>query len=347
MGREFARALAGAPYIIRKAAYEAGLVESNLRNLNYGDADSLGALQERTSIYGRSHALDPFKTAQRFRREAQGILGKGFKGSAGDLAAAVQRPAAQFRGRYAQRSGEAAALVKAFAGGGGGGSGAAPDAASAGDPGASPAPGLPQGSDGTLALLQALQGQQSAPSSSGALPTPATLAGPPLPQGYQAPASSSAPAPKLDIGPLLAAVGEGQTVDMAQPDVATDGGSASGAGGSADTGGKGVASFDGKKVAAWIEPALEYARAHGWKGSVNSGYRSEAEQARIYNSGVRPAAKPGTSNHEFTGYPGGAVDVSEAAQLAAILERSPWRKKLVWAGSKDPVHFSHPHGGSY
>jgi hypothetical protein len=59
----------------------------------------------------------------------------------------------------------------------------------------------------------------------------------------------------------------------------------------------GVASFEGKKVAAWIKPALVYARNHGWKGQVNSGYRSFADQTRIYNSGVRPAAKPGTSNH--------------------------------------------------
>jgi hypothetical protein len=109
----------------------------------------------------------------------------------------------------------------------------------------------------------------------------------------------------------------------------------------------GVASFEGKKVAAWIKPALVYARNHGWKGQVNSGYRSFADQIRIYNSGVRPAAKPGTSNHEGTDFPRGAVDVSDAQTLARILSRSPYGKRLKWAGAKDPVHFSHPHGGSY
>jgi hypothetical protein len=109
----------------------------------------------------------------------------------------------------------------------------------------------------------------------------------------------------------------------------------------------GVASFEGKKVAAWIKPALVYARNHGWKGQVNSGYRSFADQTRIYNSGVRPAAKPGTSNHEGTDFPRGAVDVSDAQTLARILARSPYGKRLTWAGAKDPVHFSHPHGGSY
>ena len=62
---------------------------------------------------------------------------------------------------------------------------------------------------------------------------------------------------------------------------------------------------------------------------------------------MRPAAVPGTSNHEGTVYPRGAVDVSDASQLSSVLSRSPYASTLVWAGSKDPVHFSHPHGGSY
>lgn len=111
--------------------------------------------------------------------------------------------------------------------------------------------------------------------------------------------------------------------------------------------GKGLATVDGKPVAKWIAPILQYAQAHGWTGTVNSGYRSLADQTRIYNSGVRPAAKPGTSNHEMTAFPGGAVDVSQAQQLSNILLKSPYAHLLVYAGAKDPVHFSHPHGGSY
>lgn len=110
---------------------------------------------------------------------------------------------------------------------------------------------------------------------------------------------------------------------------------------------KGVADFGGVKVAGWIAPILQYAKAHGWTGSVTSGFRSFAEQKRIYDSGVRPAAVPGTSNHEGTQYPRGAVDVTDAKQLAQIIARSPYRGRLVWAGAKDQVHFSHPHGGSY
>lgn len=114
----------------------------------------------------------------------------------------------------------------------------------------------------------------------------------------------------------------------------------------------GVVKFDGKPVAGWIASALQYARKQGWTGTVTSGYRTDAQQTAIYKSGVRPAALPQSlggkgSNHEFTAFPGGAVDVSNASQLAQILQRSPYANKLVWAGSKDPVHFSHPHNGGY
>lgn len=107
----------------------------------------------------------------------------------------------------------------------------------------------------------------------------------------------------------------------------------------------GLATFDGKKVAKWIIPWLQYGEGKGWHGSVTSGYRSYAAQAAIYNSGVRPAAKPGQSNHQGTAYPSGAVDVTQAAVLGRILSAA--HSPLVWAGAKDPVHFSHPHNGSY
>lgn len=104
---------------------------------------------------------------------------------------------------------------------------------------------------------------------------------------------------------------------------------------------------NGKPVAKWIVPYLDWAAKHGWRGSVTSGFRTRAEQETIYASGVRPAAKPGTSNHEASSFPGGAVDVSNPAQLASVLRRYPGGSALKWAGAKDPVHFSNPHNGSY
>lgn len=100
----------------RKAAIETGLVESGLRNLKGGDADSAGWRQERASIYRDPTNLDA--SIRRFYTETAAVKGK--YGSAGALAAAVQRPAAQFRGRYQGMSGQAQALL------GGGGGGTAP-----------------------------------------------------------------------------------------------------------------------------------------------------------------------------------------------------------------------------
>ena len=130
------------------------------------------------------------------------------------------------------------------------------------------------------------------------------------------------------------------------PQVAQAAQAATGAPAPAPSSKGGTVNFDGKPVAAWIGGILQKARSAGWKGTVSSGYRSVAEQARIYNSGVRPAAKPGQSNHNFTAYPGGAVDVTDPQGLAATLRRLGVNQ-LVWAGGKDPVHFSHPHNGGY
>lgn len=102
----------------------------------------------------------------------------------------------------------------------------------------------------------------------------------------------------------------------------------------------GVGVMDGRPVAKWIIPILQWARGHGWGGSVNSGFRTYAEQLAIWNSGVRPAAFPGTSNHEGSAYPRGAVDVSDYGTLAGLMTRYPGNPKLRWYGPGDEVHFS-------
>ena len=91
------------------AALATGRVESNFRNLPGGDADSQGWRQERRSIY--SNPRNVRASINRFYNEAaQHDHGQ----SAGRLAADVQRPAAQYRGRYSEvlKTGEPQRLLR-------------------------------------------------------------------------------------------------------------------------------------------------------------------------------------------------------------------------------------------
>ena len=96
-----------------------------------------------------------------------------------------------------------------------------------------------------------------------------------------------------------------------------------------------------KPIAGWIVPILQWASLNGWTGTVTSGYRTFAEQAAINASGAF-SAPAGESNHEFTAYPGGAVDVTQPGQLLVVLQGYTGPLKLVGGvlGPVDPEHFS-------
>ncbi len=96
-----------------------------------------------------------------------------------------------------------------------------------------------------------------------------------------------------------------------------------------------------KPIAGWIVPVLDWASQHGWSGSVTSGYRDYSQQASINASGAF-SAPAGKSNHETTQYPGGAVDVTDPAQLIQVLQGYTGPYKLVGGvlGPADPEHFS-------
>ena len=98
---------------IRLAAFEAAIVESGIRNLNYGHADSHGVFQQQWSVgeWGTlAQTLDPVHATRMFlvtaRRMDEGQ-------SAGELAADVQRPREDLRYKYGAVAGQAQALIGA------------------------------------------------------------------------------------------------------------------------------------------------------------------------------------------------------------------------------------------
>lgn len=107
----------------------AGLVESELRNLDHGDRDSLGWLQQRPSK-GWKHARDVDKAADDFFADLTGRVKNWRMLDPGKAAQAVQRSG--YPDRYGQRMGQARGIVTA-AGTGCANPGPAPAAAAVGD----------------------------------------------------------------------------------------------------------------------------------------------------------------------------------------------------------------------
>lgn len=94
-----------------------------------------------------------------------------------------------------------------------------------------------------------------------------------------------------------------------------------------------------KGLSPTVRRALAFARANGWKGQVNSGFRTYAEQVVLYNRylhGGNLAAKPGTSRHES----GDALDVSDYQGFKRAMDKAPKGARLKWFGPGDSVHFS-------
>jgi hypothetical protein len=107
----------------------------------------------------------------------------------------------------------------------------------------------------------------------------------------------------------------------------------------------GVASFDGKPVAAWLVPYLTWARDNGWHGVLVSGYRTpEYSQHLCYGICGAPRC-PGlcagtSSNHTKYHKPEGAVDVSDYVTFASVIARCPYSPRIFNNLPRDRVHFS-------
>jgi hypothetical protein len=170
------------------AALVTGRVESNFKNLGDGDADSAGWRQERASLYRNPTNLKA--SVRRFYQEAA-KLDRGQR--VGELAADVQRPRAEFRGRYAQHVGEAKRLLGS--GGATGGTRGTP-----GTPGRAGAVSL--GDPGTAVnVAAALSASANEEAPTATAPTlPAIL----TPKGYTPVSPGVAPTPRPKLTDALA-----------------------------------------------------------------------------------------------------------------------------------------------
>ena len=97
---------------VRLAAVEAALVESNMRNLDHGHASSLGVFQQQSGWGGAKQRTDPAWATRKFISAARKKDSP--KYDAGTLAAEVQRPASEYRGRYADREGHARYVIQTY-----------------------------------------------------------------------------------------------------------------------------------------------------------------------------------------------------------------------------------------
>ena len=107
---------------------------------------------------------------------------------------------------------------------------------------------------------------------------------------------------------------------------------------------KGLGTFDGHPVSNWIIQELIWARQNGWRGHVERGYATAAEQeaaARSYGLEHYGSGGPQASNHRGINYPRGAIDGTNPEQLNAVLNHKP-NRHLIWGGPVigDNVHFS-------
>src|SRR4051812_43936832 len=105
-------------------ALMAAIVESGLRNLNYGDRDSIGLFQQRNAWGSKSARLDPVQATRMFflggADGQRGLLDFKNRDSfdMGVMAQKVQVSA--FPDRYGQHEGESADLLKELGGSAGG-----------------------------------------------------------------------------------------------------------------------------------------------------------------------------------------------------------------------------------
>jgi Domain of unknown function (DUF1906)/Putative peptidoglycan binding domain len=107
----------------------------------------------------------------------------------------------------------------------------------------------------------------------------------------------------------------------------------------------GVTTFDGVAVAAWLTPHLEWARAHGWKGTLQSGYRDPRYSEQLCHKicgapTCRGRCAGKTSHHVGRAKPAGAIDVSDYVTFGRLMRGCPHSPRIFNNLPIDPVHYS-------
>lgn len=108
----------------------------------------------------------------------------------------------------------------------------------------------------------------------------------------------------------------------------------------------GVGHFDGRPVANWLIPYLTWAREHGWRGTLTSGWRDPVYSEHLcYVMCGAPSCSGKcagrSSNHSGSSKPRGAIDVSDYYTFGNLMRRCPYAPRIFNAlGARDPVHFS-------
>jgi peptidoglycan hydrolase-like protein with peptidoglycan-binding domain len=107
----------------------------------------------------------------------------------------------------------------------------------------------------------------------------------------------------------------------------------------------GVAMFDNKPVAAWLKPYLDWARAHGWQGQLNSGYRTpEYSEHLCYEMCGAPRCSGKcagrSSHHSMRVKPGGSIDVTDYVKFGELMRQCPYSPRIFNNLPNDRVHYS-------
>jgi hypothetical protein len=107
----------------------------------------------------------------------------------------------------------------------------------------------------------------------------------------------------------------------------------------------GVGTFDGVACASWLIPYLTWARAHGWQGRLNSGWRSPEHSERICFDMCGSPTCPGrcagrSSKHSASVKPNGAIDVSDETRFGQLMAQCPFSPRIFNDLPNDRIHFS-------